>query len=177
MNPNEFIDKNYTEIIKMSHRICKGHIESEEVAHYVISQFLEKKNIQELLNRNEGMLFLSGMIHRNFHSSTSPYHTVYRQKGRVHPTNDQSYYEDIEDDYDYTGDLVISQIERIIQLMKKNKVKLWYNAVLFEMYIAEGNYSEISRQTGIPRTSVSHAVEEAKTYIQEQLKKSGINYE
>ena len=160
----------------MSQKICKGSTESEEVAHYIISEFLERQDAQALVDRNEAMKFMSGMIWRSFHSSTSPYHTVYRQKGRMFGTDDQSYYPEIEEEYDYYQDIVIDQTERILKSMPAKGVHYWYIKTLFEMHLKEGNYSEIARQTGIPRTSISHAVEECKKYIREELKKSGISY-
>ena len=60
--------------------------------------------------------------------------------------------------------------------MKKGDVEVWYRATLFELYLKENNYSEISRQTGIPRTSISVAVTEAIEYIKEELIKSGITW-
>lgn len=161
----------------MSKKICKGSSEHEEVAHYVISTFLENDKASDLVKRGDAMKFLSGMIHLSFHSSTSPYHTIYRQKGRVHGMEDQSYYEQTEEEYDYYKDIVVDQTERILAAMPKKGIEGWYMKTLFEMYLKEGNYSEISRQTGIPRTSISHAVEECKQYIRTELKKSGISYE
>lgn len=177
MTPNEFIDKNYQEIMLMSQKICKSSRESEDVAHYCITEFLGREDVKALVNRGEGMRFLSGMIWRSFHSSTSPYHTVYRQKGRIFGTDDQSYYEQPESEYDFTQDLIITQIEKILEAMPKKGIQNWYMSTLFKMWLETENYSEISRQTGIPRTSISHAVEECRQYIREELKKSGINYE
>ncbi len=48
---------------------------------------------------------------------------------------------------------------------------------LFRMYMKENNFSELSRQTKIPRTSIAKAVEEARAYIKQQLKINNINYE
>ena len=42
---------------------------------------------QAIVDRGEGMKFLSGIIYRNYHSSTSPYHKLYRQSGRVYATD------------------------------------------------------------------------------------------
>jgi len=162
----------------MSKKICKSSKEHEDVAHYVITKFAEKENAQELIDRNEGMKFMSGMIWRSFHSSTSPYHTVYRQKGRVFGLNEHKQIEDIEsEEYDYEKDIAIEGIQGVIEDMKGSGIELWYRATLFEMYVKQSNYSELSRQTGIPRTSISHAVEEARKYIQQQLEKYNIRYE
>lgn len=176
MTINEFLTKRYDDIITMSKKICKGSVESEEVAHYIMSEFIERPDAQALIDRNEAMKFMSGMIWRSFHSSTSPYHTIYRQKGRVHPKQDQSYYELDQEDYDFEKDLVIDQTERILNNMAFQGIHKWYISTLFKMYIKESNYSELSRQTGIPRTSISHAVEECKKYLQEELKNSGITW-
>jgi len=177
MTLDEFINKNYNEIMLMSRKICKGSSESPDVAHYVIMKFLEHSEAQALIDRNEAMKFLSGMIWRNFNSSTSPYHKIYRQKGRVFGTDDQSYYEHPNEEYDYYQDIVIDQTLNILNAMTKKGVHLWYIKTLFEMYLKFNNYSEISRKTGIPRTSISHAVEECKQYLREELKKSGISYD
>ena len=81
---NQFLTDNYDEIILMSRKICKGSRESEDVAHFAIESFMQHERGQELVDAGKGMNFLSGIIHRSFHSSTSQYHTLYRQKGRVH---------------------------------------------------------------------------------------------
>jgi DNA-directed RNA polymerase specialized sigma24 family protein len=61
--------------------------------------------------------------------------------------------------------------------MKAECLELWYTATLFEMYVDFGNYSEISRKTKIPRTSVSQAVQEGREYIQATLKKRNIDFD
>ena len=159
----------------MSNRICKGSLESEEVAHYVLSEFCEHPAAERLIEDGEAMKFLSGMIWRSFNSSTSRYHTIYRQKNRMHtlskPVDDEV------EEYDYETDFIIEAIEGILEEMQAENIELWYRATLFKMYLQCNNYSEIYRQTDIPRTSVSQAVEEAKLYIQKTLKDRGISYD
>jgi hypothetical protein len=60
--------------------------------------------------------------------------------------------------------------------MEAGTIELWFRATLFKMYMKENNFSELARQTKIPRTSIAKAVEEARTYIQQQLKLNNINY-
>tara|TARA_R110000803_G_scaffold42632_1_gene91344 strand:- start:79 stop:615 length:537 start_codon:yes stop_codon:yes gene_type:complete len=174
----DWLEKNYKEIMLMSKKITKSSKESDDVAHYVITEFSERKDAQALIDRNEGMKFMSGMIWRSFHSSTSPYHTIYRQKGRVFGLSEHKQIEEVQDDeYDYDKDIAIEGIQGVIEDMKGGTIELWYKATLFEMWVKESNYSQLSRQTGIPRTSISHAVEEARKYIQYQLKINNITYE
>ena len=188
----------YDDIIKMSYRICKSK-EAEDVAHYAIEQFMQHKRGQELVDKGQGMLFLSGIIHRSFHSSTSPYHKLYRQSGRVHELYDHtinkqsdsifnedkkwhkklSDYQNVwythDDEYDIETDLTIEAIQGILEDMESDTVEQWYRAKLFKMWIDESNYSELSRMTGIPRTSISQAVNECKDYIKTRIKNYGIN--
>lgn len=160
----------------MSQKICRGSSESEEVAHFAISEFLQHERCQELIDAGKGMNFISGIIWRSFNSSTSQYHTVYRQKGRVFgllPQWDQPQL----NEWDPMEDEVITHIEGILDDMAADREHLWYKAQLFRMWIETPNFSELFRRTGIPRTSISQSVEEAKEYIKQELKNKGINYE
>ena len=170
-----FMNDNYHEIIKMSKRICKGSPEYEDVAHYCIAKFLEHKRVEELIVKGEAMRFLSGMIHRSFHSSTSPYHTLYRQKGRVHnkPSHDFNHTEGSE--YNHEIDLAVEAVLGILEEMQAETNELWYRATLFKLWIETPNFSELERRTKIPRTSISQAVSECAEYIKKELKQRNID--
>lgn len=174
---NRFLTEKYEDIVLMSKKICRSSIESEEVAHYVMAEFMEHERATELVEAGRGMNFLSGMIHRSFHSSTSKYHTLYRQKGRMHSLPPS--YDNRKDDniYDYDQDSATEAIAGILDDMQADSIELWFRATLFRMHIKEPNYSELSRQTKIPRTSIAKAIQEAKHYIKQQLKNNNINYE
>ena len=193
---NRFLTDKYNDIVLMSKKICRASGESEEVAHYVMSEFMEHERATELVEAGRAMNFLSGMIHRSFHSSTSKYHTVYRQKGRVHSLkddrnhrNDSDHFDYTQnkgnrranemsiDEYDYEKDTALEAIQGILEDMEAGSIETWFRATLFKMYMKESNCSELARQTKIPRTSIAKAIEEARTYIQEQLKNNNINYE
>ena len=79
---NQFITEKYDEIMLMAKKICRSHHESEEVGHFSIEKFMIHERAEELIEAKRAMQFLSGIIHRSFHSSTSQYHTQIRQKGR-----------------------------------------------------------------------------------------------
>lgn len=175
---NKFITDNYDNIMIMAKRICKGNNEYQDVAHYVMHAFLEKDDGLALIERNEAMKYMSGMIHLSYYSKTSPYHKLYRQSGRVHEL-----YESTaallpeKDPYSLEKDQLTEEIYGILEDMKAETLELWYTATLFEMYVEIGNYSEISRKTQIPRTSVSQGVAEARAYIAQILKQRGIEYD
>lgn len=161
----------------MSKKICRSSPESEEVAHFAIAEFMEHERAQELVDAGRAMNFLSGIIHRSFHSSTSKYHTIYRQKNRMYGLPQS--HDNIQDDniYDLEQDIATEAIQGVLEDMKADTIELWFRAVLFEMWIKEPNFSELSRQTKIPRTSIAKAVEEARAYIQLTLQNNNIYYE
>lgn len=160
----------------MAKKICKGSQESEDVAHFAISSFMEHERGQELVDAGRAMQFLSGIIWRSFNSSTSEYHSLYRQKGRMHELKD-SHMQHAVVDYDDNKDLVIGAIQGILEDMEADRTDLWYRATLFQMWLETPNFSELARKTNIPRNSISHAVDEARDYIKEQLKIQNIEYD
>lgn len=176
MTINEFITQRYNDIIIMTKRICKGSPQSEDVAHYVISEFLENPKAQPLIDTNDAMSYLSGAIWRSFNSSTSPYHTIYREKGRTHSLKEGFDHGEYMDEYDYQRDMITEEIEGILLDMEIESLESWYQATIFKMYLQTGNYSEISRRTKIPRTSVSAASQECIQKIKETLKQRGIEW-
>ena len=165
---NTFLETHYDNIILMSKRICKSH-EAEDVAHYAIEQFMQHKRGQEIVDKGQGMLFLSGIIHRSFHSGTSPYHKLYRQSGRVHELYDKTAERIADEDYDIEWDLKIESIQGIMEDMEADTIEQWFRVVLFKMWLKEPNYSELSRTTSIPRTTISQAVKECKDYIKTRI--------
>ena len=174
---NRFLTDKYNDIVLMSKKICRASRESEEVAHYVMAEFMEHERATELVEAGRAMNFLSGMIHRSFHSSTSKYHTVYRQKGRMHQMTQKQFNRQDDSEYNYEQDNATEAIAGILEDMEAGSIETWFRATLFKMYMKESNCSELARQTKIPRTSIAKAIEEARTYIQEQLKNNNINYE
>ena len=177
MTVNEFITLRYKDIVTMSKRICKGTENAEEVAHYVIADFLENPKAQALIDSKDGMSYLSGVIWRSVNSSTSPYHKVYRQSGKVFGMHEGYDKQDTDSLYDYERDLLTEEIQGILTDMEVDTIETWYQSTIFKMYLKTNNYSEIARNTGIPRTSVSHAVGECGEYIKETLNKRGIIWE
>jgi len=161
----------------MSKRICKGNLQSEEVGHYVISKFIEHPRADELIEKNEAMKFMSGMIHLSFYSSTSPYHTLYRQKGRMHELYDSTADGIVDYEYDYETDTAIEAIRALLEEMQAENIGQWYRAMLFAMWIDNPNYSDLERKTSIPRTSISQAVKECREYIKQELKNRGLDYD
>lgn len=170
---DRFLEDHYQDILKMTEKITQD-ANYCEIAHFVIEQFMMHDRAYELIEEGNAMRFLSGMIHRNYHSSTSPYHKLFRQSGRVYAKSDIVHDQE-ESEYDYETDLRLDAIEGILEDMMADSQHLWYIAVLFRMWIETPNYSELERRTQIPRTSISQAVNECRVYIQQKMKENGID--
>ena len=172
---NNFLVENYKEIQLMAKKICKSDPEWEEVASYSIEKFMFHERAQEFVDEGVAMKFLSGIMHRSFYSSTSSYHYEIRQKGVMHGIHPEA--ENLLDNINYNKqqDDVTACIALIMEEMVTTSKETWFAVVLFQMWIENPNFSKISRETGVPRTSVSRAITEAKKHIQTELKKRGHN--
>lgn len=169
----------------MSKKICKSNSGWEDVAHFCIIKFTEHERAQELIDLNQAMKFISGMIYRSFWSNTSQYYTEYHQKGRVEPVH--TIYDDAipeQDEYDYEKDIAIEAILGIIEDMKHTEgeggnrdKKLWEMATYLEQWVETPNFSALERRTDVPRTTISRGVEDAINYIKQVLKNNNIDYD
>lgn len=189
---SDWITYNYDNIIQWSRNICKNDQLYDELAHYAIEKFITHKRYKEICDReaqepNEGhsRAFLISIMRNSWFGKKSEFRRVHALH-RCDLTHKKKIVEDqvIEDiinesnfEYDYEKDFVLEAIEGIIEEMEIDVDKLWYIARLFKMYINNSNYSALARETEIPRTSISNAVEEAKVYIREELKKRNIDYD
>jgi hypothetical protein len=166
----------------MAKKICKSQPEWEEVGHYCIAQFAEHERAQELVDSGMAMKFISGMIYRNYWSKNSRYYYEHKQANRMvlngwdKPEN--AYMDGLQyEEYDQHTDDTIEAILGVIEDMKAGGIEQWYKATLLEMWSETPNYSELSRKTKIPRTSIAQSVREAQEYIRQQLKNNNINYD
>ena len=162
----------------MSKKICRSHPEWEELGHYCIEKFMVHERAEELIEANRAMNFISGIMHRSFHS-VLPVNIIKISDKRIEcirlPDTTQLEFGDIE--YNHDQDLATDAIQTILEEMILDKGVQWFRAGLFQKWVENPNYSKLERETDIPRTSIKVAVEEAKEYIRQQLKDRGIDYE
>lgn len=176
-----WIEHNYTNIIIWARNISKGDQLSEELAHYAIEQFLTHKKYEHLSqNPGEAKGFMLAIMRNSWIGAKSEFSRVHkahrpdlgaRKKNITEDKWNQLLDEQVEEEYNYDRDTLIEAIEGLLEEMELDlQGKLWYDAKLFQMYLEDPNYSSLARRTGIPRTSISNAVQEAKEYIILELK-------
>jgi hypothetical protein len=164
MTANQWIEHNYKDIISWAVNIA-GSKNSEDLAHYVIEVFLVHKNREAIVEDGGARWFIVRTMMNAYRSSTSEYHTIYREKGRM--VGLTSSHDNIpRDQYDHDLDITIERCETALNVGLSSKdPALWYRAQLFKLYLETPNYSELARQTGIARTSISQAVNEMREWI------------
>lgn len=190
---HNWINDNYSNIVQWAKNMTKGDELAEELAHYAIEQFITHRKYEEVTQKHEAdpdfghcRGFILAIMRNSWYgkkSEFSRYHKAHRadvghRKRNVSDDKFNTLLEKKEQiDYDYETDYITEAIQGILEEMSIDTQDLWYQGKLFQMWMENPNFSAISRATGIPRTSISNAVQEAKEYIRKQLDNRGINYE
>jgi len=188
-----WLDENYTNILQWASNITKSDELSDDLAHYAIEQFLthhryEEITAKDLLDPSYGHCrgFILAIMRNSWYGKKSEFTRYYK----VHRADIGQRKRNITDEdfearannqpkieYDYNKDYIIEAIEGILEEMTIDTKDLWYKAKLFKLWLQTPNFSKLARETGIPRTSISNAVEEAKEYIKQELKNRNIDYD
>lgn len=180
---DQWINKNYKEIIEWSRNITSHDQQSRELAHYALLTVLESPRREELIRREQNFpntmkWWIISIMKRQWFSKTGPFHLLERQhrqdwtrqRQEVSPDEFRHAIEGLElEEYNLHQDTLIEAILGMLEEMDLDGDRLWYISRLFKMWIHQPNYSELSRKTGIPRTSISKAVKECKEYILNEL--------
>tara|TARA_R110000772_G_scaffold77311_3_gene166611 strand:+ start:1257 stop:1835 length:579 start_codon:yes stop_codon:yes gene_type:complete len=181
-----WIGDNYENIIQWSKNITKNDELSEELAHYAIEKFMTHKRYEEINLKHEAEPnyghcrgFILAIMRNSWIGKKSEFSRIHKahradigSRKRVVTDEHFTRLTDLPDEpYDIETDYLHEAITGILEEMELDiEGKLWYNARLFKMYLETGNFSEIARRTDIPRMSISNAVDECRTYVQQQLK-------
>ena len=186
MRQKDWVTQNYDNIIQWSRNMCKNDALYEELAHYAIEKLLTNHRYDEILAKHNldpdyGHLrgFILAIMRNSWYGKKSEFRRVNANHradigSRKRVVTDDKWERLTEDipneEYDFEIDFLVEAIEGLIEEMELDQEGLWYRARLLKLWLATPNFSELSRITGIPRTSISKAVDEAKTYIIEELK-------
>ena len=190
---HKWIQENYNNIVQWAKNMTKGDQLAEELAHYAIEQFITHKRYDEVNLKHEAEPdyghcrgFILAIMRNSWYGKKSEFSRIHKahradighRKRNVSESKFNTLLENKEQtDYDYELDYVIEAIHGILEEMSIDTQDLWFQAKLFQMWMEDSNFSSLSRRTGIPRSSISNAVNEAKACVKQQLKNRGIDYE
>ena len=186
----DWITESYEDIIQWSRNICKNDPLYEELAHYSIEQLLTHKRYEEILEKHNadpgyGHLrgFILAIMRNSWYGAKSEFSRVHKAHRadvghRKRVITDEHFAKLLDQpDVPYDEDIDF-QTEAIVGILEEMELhieeKLWFNSRLFRMWLEDSNYSSLSRKTGIPRTSISNAVEECKEYVRQEMIKRQI---
>lgn len=165
---NRFVNENYNHLLSVATKIIIKNGSKEdpyELLNYSLLQLLEHKNSESIVESGFGVFWLVRVMTNSIFSNTSEFSRLYRN----------SYDElnkDIQDDVvdKQEEEDLLNDIENILLKIEANKIEGWYVVNVFKLYIENPNYNHISRETGIPRKSITNAVKTCRALILQELK-------
>jgi len=157
MTVNETIEFEYPELIRAAKKITGGHALHMDLLHYSIEELYNKPNMTDIVHSGGLRFYLVRIMMTQWRSRTGPF---FKQFG-------DHYNKELNDN--------IKEPEAEEHLDTKRVSKLlhqlpWYDKMLFETFMEGGHsYSSLSRETGIPRTSISLTINRVRDYIKTNL--------
>ena len=98
-------------------------------------------------------------------SSTSPFYRIYRKNECQIDLDSYLSKNDVVDESDEHSVDRTPEIEKIVSNLS------WYDKKIWELYAKEGiTPTNLSRQSGIPRTSINLTINRVRTHIKDNLK-------
>jgi DNA-directed RNA polymerase specialized sigma24 family protein len=164
---NQWINQNYPKLQQAAKNITKSS-EWEDVLSYSLEIFLLHEKRDQIIKDGGAMFWIVRTMMNSYRSHTSAYHTLHRQKNK----NISLTYFDTPDLSGEAEELeeLIQQIEALLEEgLESRDPATWYRVKLLKLYVETPNYSKLARQIGIPRTSISQAVQEARQWVLSRL--------
>ena len=156
MNLNQFLEQEYTTLQDAAQKITGNNELQLDLLHYAIEELSTKKNLQAILDSGGGRFYLVSIMLTQWRSQTGPFYKQFMKHNVDIATWDQA--EEEEQTLDVT---------RIQQLLNQLP---WYERELFKLFTdGRHTYSSLSRETGIPRTSIGLTIKRIRKYIKQNL--------
>ena len=171
---NNWLEENYDNIKQWAKNAAQQHDDYEDLAQYAILTFLENPKAEELVKAGQAQWFIVRILLNSSRGKKSEFYRTYRPK---HQEFTQSL-EQADEDYDINIDILTEWVNGILDDLLHGDKEEWYRATIFKMCMEQSkpNFSEVSRNTGIPRTSVSNAYYECIEYVKNKLYEYGADY-
>lgn len=175
MTVNQWVTTNYTMICTTAQNVNQGKGDHLDLAHYTIEQFLTHAKAQELVDKGHAKWFIVRILSTSARSKTSGYWREYRGSDTLELRDSHIA---LDEPYDKDRDTILEWIAGMLEDLKHGDVTDWYRATILEMCLKQQklNFSLISRETGIPRTSVANAYAEGLEWIKQKIEQYGTNY-
>jgi DNA-directed RNA polymerase specialized sigma24 family protein len=153
LTPNEWLTLNYSNLRQAAHNISNRDSLAEDLLSECILIFLQKPNAQIIVDSGGALYFIVRIMLNQWKSTSSPFHKQYRRTYAYELDNEIA--QSIEDN---------SELENA--MMAELSTLNWYSRTLFELNtFEEESISQISRQTKIPRASITMEIKRVKQHL------------
>jgi hypothetical protein len=156
---NNFITKNYYELLKISNKITKNDTWAGDLLNDVLLQLYEKKEIKlKKLDDNSIKYYIVKCLTINWHSKTSPFYRKVKKESTL--------YNELFEVMDKATDDDIFQTHKLLDIMEMEWSEVnWFNKIIFSKYLTMGSLKKVSTDTTIPITSIARYVNETKAIV------------
>jgi hypothetical protein len=170
MTSNEWVVENLSDIKKWATGITRKHRLTKELISYAIEAFLLREDTNEITNSGGARFFIVRIMLNSWRSGGSEFWRLYRREDQNQEINAEITEWEPSPEYDPEPDIQFDRATQVLTELKGSKNPyLVYIALIFEQYVQIPNYSKLANITGIPRTSIAHAVKECRQIIIDNL--------
>lgn len=159
-----YITRNYYELLTITRKITKNNDLSEDLLHEVILQLYDKENIVlKEYDDNQIKYYIVSILRINWHSTTSPFYYKIRREIML--------YTNIDDIFNLADEEQLSFEKQIIfDILEQEWTELdWFRKSIFELYMCLGSINKVSKKTKIPRASIGRYLKESKEQIKNNI--------
>jgi RNA polymerase sigma factor (sigma-70 family) len=156
LNFNQYLSNDYDALVDAANKITGNHHLALDLLHYGIEELSNKSNLQDIIDSGGARFYLIRILMTQWRSQTGPFHRQFVKQHEELDYHDKPEKEDKQ--------LDIDQVNKLIDGLD------WYDKELFKLF-AEGdhNYSTLSKETGIPRTSIALTIKRVRKHIKKNL--------
>jgi hypothetical protein len=146
------IVQEYPILIEASKKITNNHELHLDLLHYALEELYSKKNYEEIINSGGVRFYVVRIMLTQWRSNTGPFYKMFfNQK-----SNEIS--EDIIDYKEYD--------QQELEYIKALEDLAWYDKELFKIFSdKQHTISSLSRETGIPRSSVDITIKKVRKIL------------
>ena len=154
---NNWIDENFEELGRISKKIGGRH--GEDLRQECLLILLEKENVHEIIDSGAAIYYYTRILLNQFRSNTSAFAKNYR--GLV---DLPSYYDEADVAEPDDSQLLSAVVKAVNRLPN-------YDRMIVNIKILEGtSICKLSRETNIPRNSLSLTYNRAKQFLRTEIK-------
>ncbi len=162
---DKWFSHNYNKLKTICKSVSKEN-DVDELLHFCIDILISNDKFNNIVEDSGKIYYFTRVVINNWKSTSSPYYTTYRkEKPKIIDYDIELPNIEGEEEVEIDMDWVRKQLEEL-------KVKDWYYARLFELYIDEEcSLTKLNKRTTIPLAPLSRDINKVRTILKEKRKK------